>query len=456
LFDESCIINEFNDPFFILRGKGNKKEKKAAFRQCFFKLGEVRSLLPLGSPVLALTATATPNIRKETIEGLALKPDTHQITVSPDRVNIYLYKTKVNKKLDCFKWLIDMLKKIRNNTPRTIVYCKSQKECGKLYRYFKCELGESEYFPEGSKKVSKNSLIGMYHANTLAKHKDIVSDSLYDANGHCRVVFATTALGMGVNLKDIRQVIHYGPPREVDDFVQEMGRAGRDGEPAKSILFYTGGHLRKGSATIRDYADSKLGCLRDILLRDFDENVQRNELQLKHDCCIICHAKCDCTGSGCKVEMPTFVTISPQQTTQKKKRQVKTQQKNELNELLMDFQKQLELRCPAYVMSSQATTGFTNSLIKSVLKNVKHIFSLEDLVERTPVYKKSQAVEILFMIRDVFEDFELEMETLTVDSLDEELNIDFNYEFDNSSDSDSDESVASNTSELSGVMEIQP
>ncbi|XP_031556980.1 Werner syndrome ATP-dependent helicase-like [Actinia tenebrosa] len=193
-------------------GKKSSKQRKAAFRQCFFRLGEIRSLLPVGAPVLALTATATEEVRRETIEGLALKPDVHQIVVSPDRPNIYLYKAKVNKNLKCFEWLISALKKDNLDTPKTIVYCKSQKQCGQLYRHFKIELGPNAYYPDGSKQLSKNCLIGMYHANTLSKHKERVAEAFFESSANCRVIFATTALGMGINVQDIHQVIHYGPP----------------------------------------------------------------------------------------------------------------------------------------------------------------------------------------------------------------------------------------------------
>lgn len=158
-----------------------------------------------------------------------MKADTHHISVSPDRPNIYLYKAKVNKDLmSAFAWLVNTIKKEANETPRTIIYCKSQKDCGKLFKHFKFELGSFAYYPLGSKEVSKNMLIGMYHAKTLQKYKERVSESLFDGGGICRVVFASTALGMGVNIPDVRQVIHYGPPRQMVDFVQEIGRAGRD------------------------------------------------------------------------------------------------------------------------------------------------------------------------------------------------------------------------------------
>jgi len=74
---------------------------------------------------------------------------------------------------------------------------------------------------------------------------------------------------MGVNLKDVRQVVHYGPPRQPDDFLQEIGRADRDGQHARSILFYTGGHLRKCDKNIVDFAKSLDRCLR-LILKEFE------------------------------------------------------------------------------------------------------------------------------------------------------------------------------------------
>ena len=108
----------------------------------------MHSLLPQGTPVLALTATATSEVISDTTKGLAMKDDTYQIQVSPDRPNIFLYTQKVDKDISkMFAWLIDLLKKEAIETPKTIVYCKSQKDCGLLFKQFKFELGEMAYFP---------------------------------------------------------------------------------------------------------------------------------------------------------------------------------------------------------------------------------------------------------------------------------------------------------------------
>ena len=86
-------------------------------------------------------------------------------------------------------------------------------------------------------------LIGMYHHNTLDKLKGRVTNSLCAPSGTCRVVFATNALGMGINFKDIWYVVHYGPPLSIEDFVQETGCAGQDGKNAVSALLFQGKHL---------------------------------------------------------------------------------------------------------------------------------------------------------------------------------------------------------------------
>lgn len=215
-----------------------------------------------------------------------------------------------------------------------------------MFRHFKFELGKKAYYPEEATQVSSNTLIGIYHANTLQRHKERVSDSLFDLDGTCRVVFASTALGMGVNLQDIRQVIHYGPPHQMEDFVQEIGRAGRDGREAQSILLFTGAHLRKCEQAIKDYAQSDAVCLRKILLEKFGEKT--SETMGTHECCIVCHLKRKCDGINCLVEVPAFKTAASSDGVQLRKRNVQPHQKDELKELLEDYQGNLVIKCPAY------------------------------------------------------------------------------------------------------------
>lgn len=86
--------------------------------------------------------------------------------------------------------------------------------------------------------VSSNRLFGMFHACTPPHNKEVILRSLQKEDGVVRVVFATIALGMGVNLVGLNTIYHYGAPRSIDDFVQESGRAGRSGEQAKAVVYW--------------------------------------------------------------------------------------------------------------------------------------------------------------------------------------------------------------------------
>ena len=76
-------------------------------------------------------------------------------------------------------------------------------------------------------KISDNRLFGMYHANTPSHNKEVILSSMQRADGTVRIVFATVALGMGVDLVGVNRVIHCGAPASIDDYFQESRRAGR-------------------------------------------------------------------------------------------------------------------------------------------------------------------------------------------------------------------------------------
>ena len=75
----------------------------------------------------------------------------------------------------------------------------------------------------------------MYHSGVDESDKKAILDSMSDPSGGCCVLFATIAFGMGINISNISLVIHLGPPSDIDDCLQEMGRAGRNGKPAHCL-----------------------------------------------------------------------------------------------------------------------------------------------------------------------------------------------------------------------------
>lgn len=183
------------------------------FRQDYLALDELRELFP-GVPRLALTATATPIVREEIIERLALNEPA--VFVSPfDRPNIrYL----VQPKTDGRRQLGEFLHGHAGETG--IVYCLSRKKV--------------ERIAASLRQAGLNAL--PYHAGLSAEtradhqHRFLTGDAV--------IIVATIAFGMGIDRPDVRFVAHLDLPKNIEAYYQETGRAGRDGEPAEAWMIY--------------------------------------------------------------------------------------------------------------------------------------------------------------------------------------------------------------------------
>ena len=171
--------------------------------------------MPQGTPYLACTATATRSIRDEVITSLEMV-DCEFIHASPDRSNIfYAVRPRLDIEVD-MQPILQSLKENLINTPRMIIYCRSLNTCDDLYAHFYHELQEKAYYPGGAEITSDNRLFAMFHANTPQHNKEVVLKSMTKPDGVVRIVFATVALGMGVDLRDVNTIIHYGAPLSID------------------------------------------------------------------------------------------------------------------------------------------------------------------------------------------------------------------------------------------------
>ncbi len=145
-------------------------------------------------------------------------------------------------------------------------------------------------------------LVDMFMSCTDQEVKDSII-KLFSKTSNLRVIVATMAFGMGIDCPNVRQVIHYGSPSDVESYVQETGRAGRDGLPSMAVLLTNVGRTRHMEKSMSEYVTNETVCRRDILFNNFD-NYSRAYSGPLCLCCDVCAKSCTC--SMCSINHSSF------------------------------------------------------------------------------------------------------------------------------------------------------
>ncbi|QXP53293.1 DNA helicase RecQ [Cellulophaga sp. HaHa_2_1] len=205
------------------------------FRPSYQQLGFLKKKMPK-TPIVALTATADKATRLDIVTQLAI-PQAEQFITSFDRKNISLTVRPADSRVEQILSFIGKRPKSSG-----IIYCLSRKTTEQLV----------------SKLKAKGLKADAYHAGlTFDERTKVQEDFIFDKT---KIVCATVAFGMGIDKSNVRWVIHYNMPKNIEGYYQEIGRGGRDGMAASALLFHS-------------YADV-------IQLRRFTEGASNQEVQI--------------------------------------------------------------------------------------------------------------------------------------------------------------------------------
>ena len=262
---------------------------RCSFRPAYGKIGVLSNLFP-AVPVLALTGTATRATKSGIIDSLGLS-DPVIVESNPDRANLYyashVHPDRGDGKLDSIlQPIVVELKAKKNQMPLTLIYgnLETIAEC---FVFFSNSMGKDQYYPSTALPLAKNRLFSQYHAQYPEHERNRIVEELVKRTCIHRVLFVTIAFGLGIDCNNIRRVIHIGVPYTMEDYCQEVGRAGRDGLPARADIFYNSYDISKSrknmSDVMRNFVQSKQ-CKRKMILSYFDHDVPKNQ-DPAHMCC---------------------------------------------------------------------------------------------------------------------------------------------------------------------------
>lgn len=246
----------------------------------------------------------------------------------------------------------------------------------------------------------------MFHSKIDELNREQILQSMAVSDGSMRVLIATIAYGMGIDCKDVKVVIHYGPSKNLEAYMQESGRAGRtSSEMCKSVL-YSSLMLKYCHEGIKTYAKESLQCKGKMLLSNFYADLSNiSEPEHAHQCCDVCQRDCNCQGSSCDFvyfDLPLEIAQSHETSILQTRSQTDFERESLLKKLqylklALNEQHIKTVRKVNLPMFTPVKLNFIfgEEQIEQILQHCEHIFSVVDILKYVDIWHVNVAEEVL-------------------------------------------------------------
>jgi superfamily II DNA helicase RecQ len=340
-----------------------------AFREAFTEVRVLRSLVP-HAKLLALTATATPSLQKMVAEALLMGTEHHMEVVrgNPDREGVFLEVLKrpgssgpeqdvSDSYFDVLKPLIDELSMNPDHFEKTIVYLPLV-WCGRAHQFALTVLASELH-----------GLVAQFHSPQTKTLKAAIPRHM--DSGTVRLIFATEALGMGADINDIRRVWHISCPTSLEIYMQEFGRAGRDGKGGRATLFFNASDIARQTVdpAMRDYCKLE-SCRKEFLMEYFNSSKPQTSL---HSCCDNCNRSCSCDACIEKSMQALGIQAEAQPSLH-----ISKKVRENVGLLLNNYFLEVNRNCPG--MFPEAETGLSVGLAKKLTAQLEEIQATPDFL----------------------------------------------------------------------------
>ena len=358
------------------------------FRTDFSQISEIRSLLPKWTNIMALTATANLATRKMVIQSLEMN-GCYIKARNPNKRNIRY--TVAEKPVDVLTVVRPIVKHViekGQEADRSILFCRTYKDSGTLFELLILELESSGVLITKIEHGQTLRICEKFTACSSPNTKRKIITSFTQPNGIIRIVVATVALGTGLDSPNVRTIIHWGPPEDLEMYVQETGRGGRDNMLSNAILYYNKRDIAANSHAseeVKRYCENMSECRHALLMRQFTDEALDLPLH-RHLCCDVCASVCPCEDCDFNVNSPGSAdssTYAPPVPSNTGASNAPETIQATLREQLTTYRKQLSKKFAhtTALVGIELCTGLTDRTITNIAANCLNIHCEDDVLE---------------------------------------------------------------------------